>query len=81
MVVAARPQLECARILLDELAARAVAENEGLQITGFPGVVGQAGLDGVLTGNDIRRLLTLCQRQGTHYSNRLIEHVAEKYGR
>lgn len=81
VVVAARPQPECARILLDELAARAVAEDEGLRITGFPGVVGRAGLDGLLTRNDIRRLLTLCQRQGTHYSNRLIEHVAETYGR
>ncbi len=81
MIVAARSQLGCAQILLDELAARAVAEDEGLRITGFPGVVGRAGLDGLLTKNDIRHVLTLCQQQGTHYSNRLIEYVAEKYGR
>ena len=81
MVIAARPEPECALILLDELAARAVAEEEGLRITGFPGVVGRAGLDGLLTRNDIRHLLGLCQKQGTHYSNRLIEHVAETYGR
>lgn len=81
MVVAARPEPEYALILLDERAARAVAEEEGLRITGFPGVVGRAGLDGLLTKRDIRRLLGLCQQQGTHYSNQLIEHVAETYGR
>jgi predicted nucleic acid-binding protein len=81
MVIAARPELECTLILLDELAARVVAEEEGLRITGFPGVAGRAGLDGLLTKNDIRHLLSLCQQQGTHYSNQLIEHVAETYGR
>jgi predicted nucleic acid-binding protein len=81
MVIAARPELECTLILLDELAARVVAEEEGLRITGFPGVAGRAGLDGLLTKKDIRHLLSLCQQQGTHYSNQLIEHVAETYGR
>lgn len=81
MVVTARPELGCTLILLDELAARVVAEEEGLRITGFPGIVGRAGLDGLLTKNDIRHLLSLCQQQGTRYSNQLIEHVAETYGR
>jgi len=81
MVVAARSELECTLILLDELAARVVAQEERLRITGFPGVVGRAGLDGLLTKEDIRHLLSLCQQQGTHYSNQLIEHVAEIYGR
>jgi predicted nucleic acid-binding protein len=81
IVVTARPELGCTLTLLDELAARVVAEEEGLRITGFPGVVGRAGLDGLLTKNDIRHLLSLCQQQGTHYSNQLIEHVAETYGR
>lgn len=81
MVIATRSELGCVQILLDELAARTVAEEEGLRITGFPGVVGRAGLDGLLTRGEIRQLLGLCQRQGTHYSNRLIEHVAETYGR
>ena len=81
MVITARPELRCTLILLDELAARAVAEEEGLRITGFPGVIGRAGLDGLLTRHDIRHLLGLCQQQGTHYSNQLIEHVAETYGR
>lgn len=81
IVITARPELGCTLILLDELAARAVAEEEGLRITGFPGVVGRAGLDRLLTKSDIRHLLSICQQQGTHYSNQLIEHVAETYGR
>ena len=81
MVVVARPELGCTLILLDELAARAVAEEERLRITGFPGVAGRAGMDGLLTKDDIRHLLSLCQQQGTHYSNQLIEHVANIYGR
>lgn len=81
LVIAARPELGCVRVLLDELAARAVAEEEGVHVVGFPGVVGRAGLDGLLTKNEIRFILTLCQQQGTHYSHQLIEHVAEKYGR
>jgi len=81
MIIAARPKLGCALILLDESAARAVAEEERLQIIGFPAVIGQAGLEGILTRDRIRRLLTICQQQGTQYSNELIEHVAEKYGR
>lgn len=81
MVVTARPELGCTLILLDELAARAVAKEEGLRITWFPGVIGRAGLDGLLTGHDIRHLLSLCQQQGTHYSNQLIEHVTKTYGR
>lgn len=81
MIIAIRPELGRVRILLDELAARAVAEEAGLQVTGFPGVVGRAGLDGLLTKDEIRHLLDLCQQQGTHYSNQLIDHVAETYGR
>jgi predicted nucleic acid-binding protein len=81
MIVARKPELGCVRVLLDEKAAREVAEEEGLKITGFPGVVGRAGLDGLLTKDDIHRLLNTCRKQGTHYSSELIEHVAETYGR
>ena len=81
LAIASRTELGCIRVLLDELAARAVAEEEDFQVTGFPGVVGRAGLDGLLTKSEIRHLLGLCQQQGTHYSGRLIEYVAETYGR
>jgi predicted nucleic acid-binding protein len=69
------------QILLDEKAARAVAQELGLPMTGFPGVLGRAGVDGLVTQDDIRRLLHTCKRQGTHYSDELIETVARTYGR
>jgi hypothetical protein len=81
MVIATRPELECKIVPLDEKAARTVADKSGLRVTGFPGILGRAGLDGLVSQNDIRQMLKTCQQQGTHYSNALIEHVAETYGR
>lgn len=69
------------QILLDEKAARNVAQELGLSITGYPGVLGRAGLDRLVTQDEIRRLLKTCQRQGTHYSDKLIETVAQTYTR
>ena len=81
LVIATRPELRCKIVLLDEKAARTVAEEIGLRVTGFPGILARAGLDGLLTKNDIRQMLKRCQQRGTHYSDALIEHVAETYGR
>lgn len=81
MVLMQRRALNCQWILLDEKAARAVAEEMGLNIIGFPGIVGRAGIDGLLNAAEIRSLLTLCQQQGTRYSHNLIEYVAQNYGR
>jgi len=67
--------------LIDEKAARAAAQDLGLPMTGFPGVLGRAGMDGLVTQDDIRQLLHTCKRQGTHYSDELIETVAHTYGR
>ena len=49
----------------------------GLRLTGFPGVLGRAGLDGRVTQDEIRQLLKTCQEQGTPYSATLIETVAQ----
>ena len=81
LVIALRPELECKIVLLDEKAARTVAGELGFRVTGFPGILARAGLDGLLTKQEIRRLLRECRRQGTHYSNALIERVAETHGR
>lgn len=76
-----RPDLNVAIILLDEKAARQVAGEMGLKMTGFPGMLGRAGLDGILTKDDIRHLLKTCQQKGTYYGDKLIETLAENYGR
>jgi predicted nucleic acid-binding protein len=81
IVVSQRLELQCKKILLDEKAARSVAEALGLEISGFWGILANAGFDGLLTKDEIRQLLQGCQRQGTHYANSLIEHVAQTYGR
>ena len=76
-----RASLMIEQILLDEKAARNVAQELGLGLTGFPGVLGRAGLDGLVSQDEIRQLLKTCQQQGTHYSEPLIETVAQTYGR
>jgi predicted nucleic acid-binding protein len=65
VLVKQRAYLMIDQILLDEKAARKVAHELGLSITGFPGVIGRAGLDGILTKDEIRQLLRICQQQGT----------------
>lgn len=67
-------------LLLDEKAARQIARQMGLRITGFPGILARAGMDGIMSGEEIRKLLKSCQRQGTHYSDELIDTVVHTYG-
>jgi len=81
MVVAQRVDSNCRRIFLDEKAARSIAEELGLRTSGFLGILANAGLDGLLSKEDIRRLLKICQNKGTHYKENLIELVAQTYGR
>lgn len=81
LVIALRPELHCRIALLDEKAARAVAAEIGLRVTGFPGILARAGADGLITKAEIHRLRESCQQQGTHYNDALIAHVAEVYGR
>ncbi len=81
LVIALRPDLRCRIVLLDEKAARAVAMEIGLRVTGFPGILARAGVDGLVSKADIYRLLNSCQQQGTHYSDALIGHVVGVYGR
>lgn len=71
-----RIELEIEIILIDEKAGRVIAEEMGLNITGFPGILGWAGKDRILRKNEIRDLLKICQKQGTHYSNKLIELIS-----
>jgi predicted nucleic acid-binding protein len=62
-------------IFLDEKSARNIANELNLPVIGFPGLLLRAGLDGLLTQNEIRQILKTCQQYGTHYSNNLIETI------
>lgn len=81
VVMQQRPELMIDQILLDERAARSVARSMGLSLTGFPGMVGRAGQDGLLTAAEIRQILETCRRQGTRYGAALIAAVARTYGK
>jgi len=75
MVLAARPEFANDVLLLDELAARAVAEEFGLTLSGFAGVLLVAVQEGWLTADELKKRLETCRRQGTHYSEAFIEQV------
>jgi predicted nucleic acid-binding protein len=63
--------------LLDERAAREVALEEGLIVTGFPGVLLAATQAGIIKPDDLESRLKRCQALGTHYSNELVAQVVE----
>ena len=77
IALALREAYQEAFLLLDELAARAVAQEFRLGITGFPGVLLLAVQDGMITPADLVDRLEKCRQQGTHYSTELIQRVYE----
>jgi len=80
MVLMGREELDSDVILLDERAAREVAEELGLPIAGFVAVLVKACLEKVITAEEMRFLLKSCQAAGTRYSDALIEQVYQQYG-
>ena len=75
MALATRPEFANDVLLLDELAARAIAEEMGLALSGFAGVLLVAVQEELLTAEELRERLKTCQAQGTHYSEAFIEQV------
>ncbi len=77
MVLMKRSDLGATRLLVEELAARQIAKEEGIEITGFIGMLLLACEERVLTPNEMRDLLETCRQQGTHYSQTLIDDVCK----
>jgi predicted nucleic acid-binding protein len=75
MVLAQQPEFGGAVLLLDELAARAVATEIGLDISGFAGVLLLAVEEGLLSAEEVRERLERCRREGTHYSAAFIDQI------
>jgi predicted nucleic acid-binding protein len=75
MVLAQRPEFADSVLLLDELAARAVAQELNLQMSGFAGVLLLAVDEALISADDLKRRLERCQQQGTHYSTAFIERI------
>lgn len=62
-------------ILLDEEAARTIARELGLSISGFPGALLSAVQLRFITPDELRERLEDCRSQGTHYGVRFIDSV------
>lgn len=75
MVLMSRSASPAREILLDELAARAIAQERGAPVVGFAGVLIRASWQGLLSAESVRDALVMCQRQGTHYSDQFIAEV------
>jgi len=78
MVLAQRKALGVSRILLEERAARQVAQQLGLPLTGFIGVLLMACDEQLLDPHEMRDILDTCRQQGTRYSDDLIDKVCQQ---
>jgi predicted nucleic acid-binding protein len=75
IVLAKREEFKDNLVLIDELAAREVALEEGLVISGFPGVLVRAVERGLINPEELRKRLKICQSLGTWYGSSFIEEV------
>jgi len=69
--------------LLDELAARAIARQMGVKLSGFPGALLLAVQGGLISAEELKARLEVCRKKGTHYGAHFIQQVYEmaKHGR
>jgi len=77
IVLALRPEHHHDILLLDELAARAVAKHAGIRLSGFPGILLLAAQLGLITAEDLKTRLEKCRAQGTYYGVVFIRQVYE----
>lgn len=77
IVLALRPDYPNDVLLLDELAARQIAKEIGLNISGFPGVLLLAVQYKLISPGELKTKLEACRQRGTHYSAAFIEEVYE----
>lgn len=75
--LALRPEHQQDMLLLDELAARKVARQRNIKLSGFPGVLLMAVQAGLLSAEELRARLESCRQQGTHYGIPFIQQVYE----
>ena len=77
IVLALRPEHQDDALLLDELAARAIAKQMGVKLSGFPGVLLLAVQGGLIAAEELKQRLERCRAQGTHYGVTFIRQVYE----
>jgi predicted nucleic acid-binding protein len=77
IVLALRSEHRDDLLLLDELAARAIAKQLGVKLSGFPGVLLLAVQGGLISAEELKKRLDKCREQGTHYGVKFIRQVCE----
>ena len=77
IVLALRSEHKDDLLLLAELAARSIAKQAGIKLSGFPGVLLLATQVGLISAEDIKKRLELCRVKGTHYGVKFIKQVYE----
>jgi predicted nucleic acid-binding protein len=75
IVLALRAEYRNDLLLLDELAARAIAKQLKVKLSGFPGVLLLAVQVGLISPEDLRTRLEKCRTEGTHYGTAFIQQV------
>lgn len=83
IVLALRSEHRDDLLLLDELAARGVAKQRRVKLSGVPGALLLAVQVGLITAGELKIRLEKCREQGTHYGVPFIKQVYEmaKQGR
>lgn len=77
IVLSRRPAHRNDVLLLDETAARAIAKEAGLRLSGFPGVLLLAVQGTLISAEELKARLELCRARGTHYGAGFIQRVYE----
>ncbi len=77
IALALRPEHRDDLLLLDELAARAIATRMGVKLSGFPGALLLAVQGGLISADELEKRLERCREQGTHYGVTFIRQVYE----
>ena len=75
MTLVQRAEFDDGVLLLDELAARQVAFDLQLPVSGFAGVLLMGVSEGLLTPQEVKTRLERCQQRGTHYGRAFIERI------
>lgn len=75
IVIALRAEHHQDLLLLDEFAARVVAKQAGVKLSGFPGVLLFAVQDSLISAEELKVRLEKCREQGTHYGVTFIENI------
>lgn len=75
IVLMGRKELQAIELLLDEAAARQTADQRGIPIIGFPGILIPACGQGLISPEAVREALLDCRKQGTHYGSAFVERI------